>query len=225
MQKVWSGRGKVWLARRLVTGGFALAWWATAAPARADDAAAANAEPAPAPEETAAQERSGPHTANSIQLGLGFRYGVKLSDGDINPWGSGLGVDLGYTFPNAIYVGGNFEYFFGETLEAEGVKLSANILQFGVEGGYDVGIGQNFVIRPKLGVGMAHLKSSFEGCGIGALCEAGPHDSSDTKAAIAPGATFLLFTKHVSVALDVRYDVVFTDPSLQGLIFSVGIGF
>ena len=54
---------------------------------------------------------------------------------------------------------------------------------------------------------------------------AGPHDSSDTKAAIAPGATFLLFTKRISVALDLRYDVVLTDPSMQALIFSAGIGF
>jgi hypothetical protein len=219
---------RVWLGRRLITAAIAVALGVIGTPARADDAEAANAEPAPpaaAAEETAAQEPSGPHTANSIQLGLGFRYGVKLSDGDINPWGTGLGIDVGYTLPNAIYFGGNFEYFFGETLEAPGLKLSANIMQFGVEGGYDVGIGQHFVIRPKLGVGLAHLESSVEGCGIDALCEAGPHGSSDTKAAILPGATFLLFTKRISVALDVRYDVVFTDPSLQGLVFSAGIGF
>ena len=166
-------------------------------------------------------QRSGPHTANSIQLGLGFRYGVKLSDGDLNPWGTGLGLDVGDTLPNAIYLGGNFEYFFGDSTEVLGFKVKANILQFSVEGGYDIGLGQSFVIRPKVGVGLAHFESSVEGCPAGATCTG----SSETKAALAPGVTFLLFTQKVSVSLDVRYDAVLSDPSLKGLIFSAGVGF
>ena len=223
MQKVWSGRSRVWVGRHFVAGAMAAAAWVVASPAWADDGEPANAEgtPPPAQEETAPQEPSGPHTANSIQLGLGFRYGAKLSDGDLNPWGVGLGVDVGYTLPNAIYLGGNFEYFFGETKEALALKVSANIMQFGVEGGYDVGIGRSFVIRPKFGVGVAHFESSIEGCPSDVTCSG----SSDTKAALTPGVTFLLFTQRVSLALDVRYDMVLSDPSLQGLIFSAGIGF
>jgi hypothetical protein len=200
---------------------------AVAAPAWADDGASANAEPLPpsGQEEAAPQAPTGPHTANSIQIGLGFRYGAKLSEGDLNPWGTGLGIDVGYTLPNAVYLGGNFEYFFGETSEAEGVKLSANLLQFTVEGGYDVGIGQSFVIRPKLGVGVAHLMTKVEGCPIAAFCSESSVSSSDTKAALAPGVSLLLFTQRISLSLDVRYDMVLSDPSLKGLIFSAGLGF
>jgi hypothetical protein len=121
----------------------------------------------------------------------------------------------------AVYLGGNFEYFFGDSSEALGVKVNANILQFSLEGGYDIGIGQSFVIRPKLGVGLAHLASSVEGCPPELGCTGNP----ETKAALAPGATFLFYAKQFSLALDARYDVVFTDPSLKALIFSAGVGF
>lgn len=230
MQQVWTNGWNVVGARRVVVTALALAAAVVAVPARADDGASAVAEPsvaaepsAPPPEvEAAPPGPSGPHTANSLQLGLGFRYGAMLSDGDPNPWGTGLGLDLGYTLPSAVYVGGNFEYFFGESSEALGLKLNANILQFSLEGGYDIGIGQSFVIRPKLGVGLAHLASSVEGCPPEVTCTGG---SSETKAALAPGATFLFYAKQFSLALDVRYDVVFTDPSRKALIFSVGVGF
>ena len=219
MQRVGSRRSRVLVGLRLVIAVAAGSWF-TAAPAWAEERTSESAEPAPPLQEEAAPEPSGPHTANSLQLGLGFRYGAKLSDGDLNPWGTGLGLDVGYTLPNAIYVGANFEYFFGESSEVAGVKISENILQLSAEGGYDVGIGQNFVIRPKFGVGVAHLNASVEGCPSGFDCA-----DSVTKAALVPGVTFLLFTQRLSLALDVRYDLVLTDPSMKALIFSAGIGF
>lgn len=201
--------------------------WAQGEPAPAEPAAPETAAAEPAPLEPAAAEAaapvapSGPHTANSLQLGVGFRYGVMLSDGDLNPWATGLGLDVGYTLPNAIYLGGSFEYFFGESKDALGLKVSANIWQLSAEGGYDIGLGENFVIRPKVGFGVAGLNSKVEGCPADVSCEG----SSTTKAAIAPGATFLLFTSKFSFAVDARYDIVLTDPALKGLIFSFGIGF
>jgi hypothetical protein len=173
----------------------------------------ASAEPPPAP--------SGPHTANSFQLGLGFRYGALLSDGDLNPWGTGLGLDLGYTLPQAIYLGGSFEYFFGDSVNLGAQKLKSNIWQLSAEGGYDVGLGESFVIRPKVGVGIASARSSFEGCPAGLSCDS----TSKTKPLVAPGATFMLFTQHLSLAVDVRYALVLSDPTTTGLIFSVGFGF
>lgn len=194
------------------------------APPEAEATAAAQpaSEPVEAqPEEPPPAPRSGPHTANSIQLGLGFRYGVLLSDGDLNPWGTGLGIDVGYTLPNAIYFGGGFEYFFGDSSEALGFKVSTNIWQLSAEGGYDIGLGENFVIRPKLGFGLAHIGVSVENCPSGFTCS----EDSKSKAAIAPGLTLMLFTRQFSLSIDTRYDMVLTDPSLRGLIFSVGIGF
>jgi hypothetical protein len=190
--------------------------------AEAPPAAAEPATPEPVtPEPVAQVEPSGPRTANSLQLGLGFRYGAMLSDGDYNPWASGLGLDVGYTLPNAIYLGSSFEYFFGTTQQLLGVTIASNIWQLSAEGGYDVGIGRSFVIRPKVGVGVAGFAWTFDGCQNDEACDS----IKETKAAILPGATFLFFASKFSLAVDVRYEVVLTDPALKGLIFSFGVGF
>jgi hypothetical protein len=163
-----------------------------------------------------------PVTAGAPQVGVGFRYGFELEEGDFNPWGTGLGVEVGYTLPNALYLGGNFDYFFGETREAAGLELSGNIWQLMGEVGYDLGFGQGpfFVVRPKAGVGVAGLNG--EACVEGLGCD----DNSETNFAIAPGAAFMIFTKSVSVSLDFRYDMIFAEEEqLNALIFSAGIGF
>src|SRR5882724_3644493 len=77
-------------------------------------------------------------TEGSLQIGLGFRYGVELNEGDFNPWGTGLGLEVGYTLPVLpIYVGGNAEYFFGGTLDSPTGKIDGHIWQLTAEGGYD----------------------------------------------------------------------------------------
>ncbi len=162
-----------------------------------------------------------PASANSVQIGVGFRYGFELEEGDFNPWGPGIGVSGGYTLPQAVYLGGNFDYFFGETVDDPVLgEVSGNIWQLMAEGGYDIGLGEYFVIRPKAGLGFASLNS--EVCVEGFPCQ----DESETKFAIAPGATFMLITSKVSVSLDFRYDMIFAeDEMLNALIFSAGVGF
>src|SRR3954470_14749046 len=97
-----------------------------------------------------------PATANSIQLGVGFRYGIEMNSGDVNPWGIGLGLDGGYTLPNAVYLGGNIEYFFGDSVGDDINGATINIWQLSAEGGYDIGLGPIFVLRPKVGLGLAN---------------------------------------------------------------------
>jgi hypothetical protein len=160
-----------------------------------------------------------PATANVLQLGVGFRYGVDLKDENVNPWGTGLGLDIGYTLPMAVYVGANFDYFFGESKDVLGIKTSANIWQLSAEGGYDFGIGPNFVIRPKVGVGMASVRAEL--CPDGTDCVS----DSQTKLLVAPGATFALLTSSFSLSLDFRYDLVFADETMKGLIIAAGVGF
>jgi len=82
-----------------------------------------------------------PRTAKVLQLGFGFRYGVDLRSADtVNPWASGFGVDGGYTLPNAVFVGGSFEYFFGQEVGDDQVNGgSANLWQLSTEAGYDFG--------------------------------------------------------------------------------------
>lgn len=160
-----------------------------------------------------------PATANSIQLGIGFRYGFEMEPGDLNPWGTGLGLDGGITLPNAVYVGGNVEYFFGSTVEASDIETSGNLWQLSAEGGYDIGLGPIFVLRPKVGVGVAG--SSFETCDIEGACV----DDSSTDFMLAPGGTFILMPPGFSLSLDVRYAMIFAERTLNGVIVSAGIGF
>ena len=70
--------------------------WGVAAAVFATSSAWAQAEEVPSgegeptrsaePEPEAAPRRAGPHTAGALQLGVGFRYGAEVSDGDLNPW-------------------------------------------------------------------------------------------------------------------------------------------
>jgi hypothetical protein len=158
-------------------------------------------------------------TQGAFQFGAGFRYGVEQNEGDVNPWGTGLGLDLGYTMENSVYLGGNFEYFFGETVDIGGSEVSNNVWQLSAEGGYDIGLGESIVLRPKLGLGMASLM--VDGCAVG-ICE----DSSEQDFMLAPGATFILLTRSFSLSLDARYAMIVAEPELaKALIFSLGIGF
>jgi hypothetical protein len=159
-------------------------------------------------------------TSGALQFGLGFRYGAELNDGDFNPWGTGLGLEAGYTLPLLpIYVGGNAEYFFGDSVESGGVKVDGKIWQISAEGGYDFGVGDHLVIRPKLGLGFA--TASTEAC-AGVL---GCSSNSDTKPLIAPGAKFILMFSRFELSFDGRYAVVTSDPSAKAFIFSAGVGF
>src|SRR5688500_2483467 len=103
-----------------------------------------------------------PFTANKLQIGGGLNYGLYMGDdeGDPpNPYGLGLGVDLGYTLGLGVYLGGEFNYFFGGSKEESGIEVATNIMQYGAEVGYDIGLSPELVIRPKLGIGMGSAKA------------------------------------------------------------------
>ncbi len=111
--------------------------------------------------------------------------------------GTGLGLEAGYTLPVLpIYVGGNAEYFFGNTTEAGGVKVDGNLWQLTAEGGYDVGLGDHLVLRPKLGVGIANL--SAETCLSGFGCS----KDTSSKAVLAPGAKVILMLPRFLLSFD-----------------------
>jgi Outer membrane protein beta-barrel domain len=160
-----------------------------------------------------------PATSGSLQLGLGFRQGIELNDGDLNPWGTGLGINGGYTLPAIpIYVGGTFEYFFGNTVESPGYEQKARLWQIMAEGGYDIGLSDLFVLRPKLGLGPATVTG--RACFLGQCAS-----DTETKIAVAPGLTLMLFTPVIRLSFDARYELVLTDNTPKAFIFSAGIGF
>jgi hypothetical protein len=160
-----------------------------------------------------------PATAGALQWGIGFRYGFDLNDSDLNPWGTGLGVELGYTLPSAVYLGGNFDYFFGEKQETAVLDIEQNTWQVMAEGGYDIGVAPVFVIRPKLGAGVATFDTEV-------CADAGCNGDSWTYFALAPGAKFMLLTENFGLSADFRYDIVFAEEqTVEALILSIGIGF
>ncbi len=159
-----------------------------------------------------------PATANSIQLGLGFRYGIEMNPGDVNPWGIGLGLDGGYTLPNAVYLGGNIEYFFGDSVGDDTNGATTNIWQLSAEGGYDIGLGPIFVLRPKLGLGLANIHE--KGCVLGACTS-----DTESKFALLPGATFMVMPPGFNLSADLRYELIFADEVEKALLIAVGIGF
>lgn len=163
-----------------------------------------------------------PATVRVLQIGAGFRYGIDFEEGDMNPFGPGLGLDAGYTLPSAIYFGGVFDYFFGDTEEGPGYEVDANVWQVMAEGGYDFALSDSWVLRGKGGVGYGALKSESCVSGVaGNTCS----DDSDGGLAVAPGLSLMYLGPSFSFSADGRYDMVFADETLNGFIFSFGIGF
>lgn len=100
-------------------------------------------------------------------MGIDLGYGIYTGEGSdeegsVNPYGLGFGASGGYTLDFGLYVGAAFHYYLGftEKVELPGIatfEVSGNIYKFGAELGYDVGLGPQFVLRPKLGIGYGTL--------------------------------------------------------------------
>jgi len=144
-------------------------------------------------------------------------YGSPSGNPDRNPYGGGLGLRLGVTLPASIYLGGSFDYFFGESENAGlDTEISNSILQFMVRAGYDFGFGP-VTLRPQLGFGLSSAKTSV-----------GDVDNSDSKYALAPGAEFVFGLGLLSLSAEASYNVVLsgtTNESPNALILGVGLGF
>lgn len=176
-----------------------------------------------------------PFTANKFQVGGGLNYGVYMGDdeGDPpNPYGFGLGVDLGYTLGPGVYLGGEFNYFLGGTKEEGGVEASYNVMQYGVEVGYDIGLTPELVIRPKTGIGMGNVSLEISGGGF--------EDSTSESGLFIPiGAGVLYSMGSWFIGGDVRYGIlsitsetddpitgetVEDDTNVSGLLIGVAAG-
>jgi hypothetical protein len=161
-----------------------------------------------------------PATAGKLQASIGLRYGFELEEFDSNPWGLGLGAEVGYTLPVGAYLGGNLDYFFGESFEGYAGTSEDRLWQTMVEAGFDLALSPELVIRPKLGVGLA--STHHEDCSVSFGCL----ENSSTQWAVAPGAKLVFLTGPVSLSADVRYDMIFLDSmTAEALITGVGVGF
>jgi hypothetical protein len=106
-----------------------------------------------------------PFTQSRAQVFGGLRFG---SD-NLN---FGLGIKGGYTLPMDLYVGGMFDYFFGEheesTVNQTHNEYSYSLWLLAPEVGYDFGITPAFMLRPFGGIGVAAVngESCTQGPGI-----------------------------------------------------------
>ncbi|MEO8180187.1 MAG: outer membrane beta-barrel protein [Deltaproteobacteria bacterium] len=144
-------------------------------------------------------------------------YGSPTDDLRINPYGAGLGLRLGVTLPAALYLGGSFAYFFGESEQAVlGLEQSRSVLQVMAHVGYDLGFGP-VTLRPQLGLGLAQAHS-----------EVGDLSDSESDFALAPGAEFIFGFGLLSISAEAGYDVVFAgadDAGASAWILGLGLGF
>lgn len=116
-----------------------------------------------------------PHWSAAGLLGFGFE----------DEAGFGIGARFGYSLRNNIYLGGLFQYHFGESNDANALGVASadyhhNIYYFGFEGGYDFHI-DDVVIRPYMGLGPGFYHQSGEACGPFVGC----YDASDTEGEFA----------------------------------------
>src|SRR6185436_2678925 len=115
-----------------------------------------------------------------------------------------IGLHGGYTLGMGVYVGGRFDYFFGDSIGNGNIGIW-NLM---AEGGYDIGIGPSMVIRPQLGLGLAnvHAKVCFSLGGPETCASA-----SDSYFTAAPGAFFFYDFGGPFIDAGLRFQHVFHD--------------
>ena len=170
----------------------------------------------------------GPGTL-SAQFNYGIWTGDSINGVDLNAYAPGLALRGGYTFDIGLYLGADFDYFFGESKSAgfagiAGASVNANVYDFMAELGYDFWIYRSGVLRPKLGLGLGleHTNGCVSAVIVGGTC------NGDTKNgfAIAPGLQFLHFFDNVYLTAELRYQTVSVSdlPDPSAFIFGVGVG-
>ena len=159
------------------------------------------------------------HALPGVTLSGSLRglYGSPGDDLGLNPYGGGIGLRLGVTLPASLYLGGSFDYFFGdsETNAAE-VEQSASLFQLMARVGYDVGIGP-VTLRPQVGLGFLQSHTDF-----------GDLRASESDFALAPGAEFIFNLGLLSLSAEANYNVVLSghsDESTNAWILGLGLGF
>jgi len=164
---------------------------------------------------------------NRATLGAQFEYGIWTGNGDVNLYGPGIGVRGGFTLDPGIYLGANFDYFFGQENSAAGLGASGssrvNVYDFMGEIGYDFWVHPAGILRPKFGIGLGIAKSSA--CvDVGGASACNTH--SENGLAIAPGLQYLHFFSSLYLSLEARYQTVSIDgPDPSAFILGVGLGF
>ena len=123
-------------------------------------------------------------TLDLATVSAGMRYGSE----NLN---FGVGVRGGYTLSQSIYIGGVFDYWFGESEEqtvpgAGTISAKASAWDAMGEVGYDFGVSPTVVIRPFGGIGIFHVDGEACAPMIGCV------EASDSEAGGAIGGQVLV---------------------------------
>jgi hypothetical protein len=142
-------------------------------------------------------------------------YGSPTGEAELNPYGVGLGLRLGVTLPASLYLGGSFDYFFGDSGTVANSDASVSILQVMGRVGYDLGLGP-ITLRPQLGLGYAESSN-----------ELGDVELSNSDVVFAPGVEFTLGLGLLTVGAEASYNKVFAgdDVDADAVVLGVGVGF
>jgi opacity protein-like surface antigen len=174
----------------------------------------------------AAAER--PFTERKVQVSGHLGFGFIMDDDDtleLNPYGFGLGVRAGYTLDPNIYVGGVFDFFFGDSddttvLGVQAEERTGNLWLLQGEVGYDFGLSRSLVVRPKIGLGVTQV--NLEACGAPDLFgDSACADDSDAKFSFAIGVEAPIDLGGLFVAPDVRFNL---GDDIGGFILALGVG-
>jgi hypothetical protein len=161
-------------------------------------------------------------TAGKPSLAGHAQYGIFTGDGELNYYSLGLGLMGGTTLEPGVYLGGRFDYFLGGSEDTFSGELSVNIWQLMGEVGYDVRLGPEAALRPKLGLGVASVRS--ESC-ISMMDVSSCGGDTESKFAVAPGAQLLYSLGLVFISADARFNHVFVDDvNVDGFLLGAGVG-
>jgi hypothetical protein len=129
----------------------------------------------------------------------------------------GLGLNVGYTLDMGLYLGGLFNYFFGETIDTPGGEAGFDVWFLMFDIGYDIGIGDKFVVRPTGSIGMDTVHSRV--CSdLDDECES--NSESDVVGAI--GANAIVLLGNLTLGGETRF--LFADNDADGVWFGFNIG-
>ena len=155
--------------------------------------------------EAPAQQSPGAGGDKRISVGLLLGYGITFESGK-SPWGLGLGVRGGYNL-HELFLGARFVHYLGEE--------PIGSWELGVEGGYDLAVGDELTLRPGVGLGIMSVNVDMPP----------PSGGSSTDVYIAPGASlFYDLADDIFVGAEARLELVLSDPTGKGLILLANAG-
>jgi len=163
-----------------------------------------------------AQPAAAGETEGEYQGIADIGYTVAFPSGSLtrNPYGFHTGGRLGYTFSGLpIYVGGQFEYFFGEHLGSNPTGNPSNYIAGGVEGGFDITFNEWVVLRTTAGIGLGAQQGDL---GPGNVV----NNKTNLGVYISPGVTVLVPLSILLVGADVRGFIAPNNGQVSGISFN-----